>query len=1002
MKLVYAEKPSVGREYAEVLGAISKHDGYFEGNGWIVTWGFGHLVELEEPDFYLDESVRSNRWTKEQLPIIPDSFTFRAREDVKKQLTTIRNLARRSDVEFLVNGADAGREGEAIFRYVYNFLNLGKPTRRLWTSSLTHTALKSAFADLKPSKDYDNLFEAAIRRNEADWLVGMNATRALTISAGSGQTLSLGRVQTPTLCMICERYLQFKNFKSVPYYTVRVGLKTKGEDVFFVNIPEKFDTKEAAESYMSKLPNSWTVEKRIESEVVDSSPLPFNIDDVQIKANQKFGMKAQQTLNCVQALYEAKMVTYPRTGSRYLAEDMKESVAESIRNLAVLGYSEKFVDACSKINPGTQNETMYDNSELSDHHAIIPTFENIKTREEEFKGMSNSSTSAQDLKRIYDLICKQIVMAAMPDCLKKKITYKFMLGDDEVSVSGLSITREGWRAVCSKDEEDEDEKNAEENQKLPSMQQGDICTLAQGNVNEKHTTPEPLLTEASLLKFMEGAGKLIKEDKSLKAAIKKCGIGTPATRAAAIEVLFDRKYINREGKKLVPTDRGLDLYTVIKGEDIAKVEMTAEWESKLQQIECGKYSASEFLDEIKDYTKDIVEALINVDAESIRRNVVAPVAECPICHGGVYERDKYFICSQRKKDDPNSCRFFINKDFIPYKDGKAVHLKKKDLFNLIALKETSEYQVEVKPGEVKAKKFIYDTVEKRVKYVMPMRKDTGLVCPKCGGRIIETDKTFKCENNNYLKEDSCPICVFKDTKMGVTLGIDNIHALLSGEQLSNVKLKIRNGVVYEGALYYDFDSYGIKRVSQRRETGLVCPKCGGKILETDMFYKCENSIYGDSDSCNIYIFKDQGMVLSFEIVKTLLEGRTTDYYTLSGKNGEYRRSLRFDFNEGKVVKIAPEKKIEQTGLKCPKCGGPVVLEDSRKYVCSKSECDFTVWSSRGEVDITIDILKKIIENGESDLIKGFKGSKGTFSAKLKFEDPKTGNYKIAYDFGNKK
>ena len=998
MKLVYAEKPSVGRDYAKVLGATSEHDGYYEGNGWIVTWGFGHLVELEEPDYYLDEKLRG-QWKKEQLPIIPEDFIFTTRKDVAKQLTTIRNLAKRQDVEFLVNGADAGREGEAIFRYVYNYLNLKKETKRLWTSSLTQTALTKAFADLKPSKEYDNLFGAAISRNEADWLVGMNATRALTISAGIGEPLSLGRVQTPTLCMICERYLQFKNFKPVPYWVVKVLIGTSNGETFNVTVPKKFETKEQAEAYMAQLPSAWQVMKRTESEVVDKAPLPFNIDDVQIKANQKYGMKAQQTLDCVQALYEAKMVTYPRTGSRYLAEDMKESVAENISKLADLAYSDKFSAACKGINPGTQNEAMYDNSELSDHHAIIPTFENIKKSEAEFKEIAGKGVSADHLKKVYDLICKQIVMAAMPNCLKKKITYKFMIGEDEINASGMTIQREGWRAVCGKDDEVENE--SEENQKLPELREGDICNMQDCNLLEKQTTPEPILTEASLLKLMEGAGRLIKDDKNLKLAIKKCGIGTPATRASAIETLFKREYIKSEGKKLIPTDKGLDLYNVVRGEDIAKVEMTAEWESKLQQVEEGRYSADAFLDEIKDYTKEIVDSLLNIDGDSIRKNVPAPVCECPLCHSAVYERDKFYVCSQRKKDDPDSCRFFLNKDFIPYRDAKPVHLKKKDLLALMALKETSEYQVEVKPGEIKAKKFAYNVEEKRIKYVMPMRRETNMVCPKCGGKIVETDKTYKCENNNYLKEDSCPICIFKDTKMGYTLTETDVAALLKGDKLEKLKLTSKSGSKYEGTLYYDFDKNSVKRYMPRKETGIKCPVCGGEILETDMLFKCENSIYGQPDSCKVSMFKDQGVILTTEIVKTLLEGKTTEFLTLTGKTGTYQRALKFDLKEGKMTKIAPEKKVEQTGLKCPKCGGNIVIEDGKKYVCDKG-CGFLNWKQKAGVDVTTEMLSIILEKGTTDVIKGFNGKNGSFSAKLKFGETEETKYTIEFEFVNDK
>lgn len=1002
MKLVLAEKPSVGREFAKILGASKSYDGYMEGNDWIVTWGFGHLVELEEPDFYLSEDLKG-KWRKEQLPMLVDDFVFRTKADpgAKKQLNTIKNLFRRTDVEFLVNGTDAGREGEAIFRYIYNFLGIKKPVKRLWTSSLTDTALREAFSSLKNSADYDNLFTAALCRNEADWLVGMNATRAMTIAAGIGEPLSIGRVQTPTMAMICERYEQFKNFKPTPYYIVKLDFITGSGENLTVLLPEKFNERDKAEEFMNSLPKHWSVLQKEEKEVKEKAPLPFCIDDVQIKANQLYAMKAQQTLDCVQALYEAKMVTYPRTGSRFLGEDMIEPVGSSISKLSILDYSTKFVEACGQISSSNINKAMFDSTKLTDHHAIIPTFENIKTKVEEFGSIASKSTSAEDLKRVYDLIVKQIVMASMPVCIKNKLTYKLVGGDVEASVSGFTIKSEGWRSVLGKDIT-EDEKE-EENQKLPAMNEGDSCEIAAKQVENKETTPEPILTEATLLKLMEGAGKLIDaENKDLKKAIKDCGIGTPATRAAAIETLFQRHYVKSEGKKLIPTDKGLDFYHVVKNEDVAKVEMTAEWEQKLKMIEDGSYSSKVFMDEIIDYTKEIVESLLEVNGDAIRKNVPVTVGQCPLCGGNVIETDKFYICQNRKKDNPESCRFFINKNFVPYKDGKPVKLKKKDCINLISLKETSEYQVEVKPGEVKTKKFRYDTEEKRVKYVVPKRTETAVICPSCGGKIIETDKQFKCENNNYLQEDSCPICLFKDTKMGLTLTEKMVATLLAGGKLEKVKLTSKSGTKYEGTLYYDFEKKGIRRFSEQKETGLICPKCGGKIIETERNFHCENNTYGDESSCPISIYKDQGTILSVELVKILLEGKTTDFIGLKGKYGDYDCALRYNFDTNKVEKISPEKPQKEkkdTGLTC-KCGGRIFLEDNKLYKCENYKfndakaCQFSIFRSIASKEITIEILKELLEKGETDKLEGFKNKNGKdYSAKLVLR-----NNKIEFKF----
>lgn len=1000
MKLVLAEKPSVGKEFAKILGADKTHDGYMEGNDWVVTWGFGHLIELEDPDFYLEEEKRG-KWKREQLPILVDEFVFRVKTTVnktthkteidagvKKQLNTIRNLVRRTDIEYLVNGTDAGREGEAIFRYIYNFLGITKPVKRLWTSSLTETALREAFGNLKDSSDYDNLFSAALCRNEADWLVGMNATRAMTIAAGIGEPLSVGRVQTPTMAMICERYEQFKNFKPTPYYVVKLEFTCANGEKFNVSLPEKFEERSKAEEYIKTLPQLWTVSQKEEKEVKEKAPLPFCIDDVQIRANQLYGMKAQLTLDCVQSLYEAKMVTYPRTGSRYLGEDMITLVGDSVSKLSQLGYSLKFVEACGQITSTNINRAMFDSSKLTDHHAIIPTFENLKSKVEEFSSLASRGISAEDLKRVYDLIVKQLVMASMPVCIKNKLTYTLRGGETEVSVSGFTIKSEGWRSILGK-EVNEDEKE-EDNQKLPSLKEGDSCEIANLAIDNKETTPEPLLTEATLLKLMEGAGKLIDtENKDLKKAIKDCGIGTPATRAAAIETLFQRQYVRSEGKKLIPTDKGLDFYHVVKNEDVAKVEMTAEWEQKLKMIEEGSYSSKVFMDEITDYTKDIVDSLLEVDGDAIRKNAPVTAGKCPLCGGDVIEKEKFFICQNRKKDDPESCRFFINKSFLPYKDAKALKLKKKDCLNLINLKETSEYQVEVKPGEVKSKKFRYDTEEKRVKYVVPKRTETAIVCPKCGGKIIETDKQFKCENNNYLEENSCPICLFKDTKMGITLTEKMVTVLLSGQKLEKVNLTAKSGTKYEGTLYYDFEKNGIRRYSELKDTGIVCPKCGGKIIETERNFHCENNTYGDDTSCPISFYKDQGTILTVGLVKTLLEGKITDFIELKGRYGEYKCALKYNPDTNKIEKVFPEKQQKETGLICPMCGGHILLEDNKRYRCERykyndpNACQFSTLSTIASKEITAEILKELLDKGETDKLDGFKSKGGKdFQAKL--------------------
>lgn len=986
MKLVYAEKPSVGKEYARILGASKSYEGYMEGNDWVVTWGFGHLIELEEPDFYLAEELKG-KWRKEQLPIVPEEFVFRVKNDsgVKKQLNIIKNLARRSDIDTIVNGTDAGREGEAIFRYVFNYLGVKKRVQRLWTSSLTDEALQKAFNDLKESSEFDSMYEAALCRNEADWLVGMNASRSISIA--TSKPLSLGRVQTPTLAMICKRYTDNKTFVSKPYFIIKVVLNTPNNSTIVVNIPEQFDDKAKAEAYLNNIPTEWTISDKKEEEISEKAPLPFDITSLQVEANKRYGMKAEKTLNTVQSLYQSKMVTYPRTGSRYLAEDMVTPVGEGVSKLAELNYSEKFNEACKALNPQNINQASFNTSKLTDHHAIIPTFINLRNEIDEFshiekeKGVSN-----EDCKHIYDLIVKQLVMSLLPKCVKNKLTYEFNVNGNKLHVSGFTIKSEGWR--CIKDEyKEEDSEDSEDNQKLPNLEIGDVCEVGQKSVLDKKTKADPLLTEATLLKLMEGAGKLLdEENKDLREAIKECGLGTPATRAAAIETLFEKKYVSLEGKKLVPTELGLHLYEIIKHEDIAKVELTAEWENKLQQIDDGKYSASAFIDEIEEYTQELTDTLIQINGEEFRNNAAKVVAKCPLCGGNVVEKDKSYSCVNHKKGEESTCEFWINKTF------SGVPLKKKDCLKLINLEISSEYMLPLKDGTKKAKKLQYNLEQKRVTFVAPTRIETSITCPKCGGKIIETEKQYKCENNNYLQEGSCPISIFKDTKMGLTLTEKMVETLLTGKKLEKVKLTAKNGTKYEGTLYYDFEKNGVIRYSEQKETNLVCPKCGGKIIETDRMFKCENYLYGNDDSCQLAIFKEQGTTFDEGIIKILLEGGKTDFIELIGKNGKYKARLSYNSDENKIIKEYPPKQTKETTCKCPVCGCKI-LETENGYNCEKykfnvkGSCSFSIYKNPG-ILITEDLLKILVSGEQTDLLELKKKDGSTYKAYLRYDKSK--------------
>ena len=618
MKTIIAEKPSVAREIARIVGATKRQDGYFEGSVYAVTWAFGHLVQLAMPDGY---GIRG--FVRDNLPVIPDTFTLIPRQvktekgykpdsSVVSQIKTITRLFNQSDQ--IIVATDAGREGELIFRYLYHYIGCTTPFVRLWINSLTDKAIREGLRNLEAGSKYDNLYLAAKARSESDWLVGINGTQALSIAAGHG-TYSVGRVQTPTLAMVCARYWENRRFTVEPFWQLHFAADAgEGETVKFSS-SEKWKAKEPATGLYNKVKEAGTatVTKAERKEKVEDTPLLYDLTTLQKEANAKHGFTAEQTLEIAQKLYEKKLITYPRTGSRYIPEDV---FVEIPKLLAFIGNLPEWEGKVTpKVKPTRRS---VDDSKVTDHHALLVT------------GEKPLFLSKED-NIIYQMIAGRMIEAFSEKCVKDTATVTAVCAGVEFVAKGSIIRQAGWRAVYGK--ENSEEGNNQEEVTIPGWQEGDTLALKGTSITEGKTKPKPLHTEATLLSAMETAGKEI-EDDTLRQAMKDCGIGTPATRAAIIETLFKRGYMERCKKSLVPTEKGLALYSVVKAMRIADVAMTGEWEKELARIERGELSADDFRREIEAYTKEITSELLSCDKLFSHKGTGC---KCPKCGTGTMQ-----------------------------------------------------------------------------------------------------------------------------------------------------------------------------------------------------------------------------------------------------------------------------------------------------------------------------------------------------------------------------
>lgn len=625
MKLVLAEKPSVAQSIAKVLGAAKREDGYLEGNGYVVSWCVGHLVELAQPEVY---DAKYSKWAYADLPIFPMDWQYEVSAGTKKQFGILKKLMAREDVASLVCATDAGREGELIFRLVYHKAGCRKPFERLWISSMEDVAIKEGFENLRSGTEYDALYEAALCRERADWIVGINATRLF--STLYGQTLNVGRVMTPTLAMAVMREAAISAFKPELFYTVQIGLDG------FTAASERFKTKAAAEAVKQSCSVA-IVQKAECKEKTEKPPALYDLTSLQREANRVLGYTAQQTLDYTQNLYEKKLVTYPRTDSRFLTEDMAHSLTDLVK-LAFHTFPVEDVD-----NIPVHAEQVVNNKKVTDHHAIIPTRELQKC---------NLSELPKGELAILQLISNRLCVAVGDPHRYAETVIELDCGGTVFSTKGKTVVQDGWKALVQKNDSTKSDENV---QTLPSVSVGDEMTVSGTEIKEGKTSPPKHFTEDTLLSAMETAGADEMPDE-----VERKGLGTPATRAGIIEKLVRIGFLERKGDKktkhLIPTHKGTALVTVMP-EQIQSPSMTADWEEKLLLIEKGEYASEDFMDEIKDVIAGLIQNYEVIrDSEVMMSKEANSIGKCPLCGSAVEDKAKAFFCSNR------ACKFALWKN----------------------------------------------------------------------------------------------------------------------------------------------------------------------------------------------------------------------------------------------------------------------------------------------------------------------------------------------------
>lgn len=770
MKVCIAEKPSVAREIAAILGANARKDGYFEGNGYQVTWTFGHFCTLKEPNDYDD---KWKWWNLHSLPIIPPEHGIKLikNDGVAKQFGVIEQLVQAC--EEVINCGDAGQEGELIQRWVLEKAACNKPVKRLWISSLTDEAIREGFNDLRAAEDFDRLFLAGKSRAIGDWLLGMNATRLYTLKYGNNKgVLSIGRVQTPTLAMIVRRQLEIENFKPEPYWE----LKTVYRETTFSATSGRFLVKEDAEKALEAIKvNPFTITSFTKKKGKEHPPRLFDLTSLQVEANKKFAASADETLRATQNLYEKKLVTYPRTDSAYLSDDLYPKIPGILKRLQPYQkYTEPLLGAKLR-----KSKKIFDDKKVTDHHAIIPT--------------GNYPSGLNDLeKRIYDTITRRFLAAFYPDCEVSNTTVLGETSEIEFKATGKQILSPGWRVLYQKKEQTD----KGDDQIMPAFEKGESGPH-EPDLQEKMTSPPKYYTEASLLRAMETAGKQVDDDE-LRDLMKENGIGRPSTRAAVIETLFKRKYIRKERKNLIATLTGVQLIQTIENELLKSAELTGQWERKLRQIEQGDYEMDTFMQEMESMVSGMVSDVLSRPAKTIRilteeelaarlkkKEELEKAPSCPKCEEGkVLAGKTAYGCNQWKK----GCNFRVRFEY----GGKKINEK-----NMRALVMKGKTPL-IKGFKVEGKKVDgYLLLKDESKIGFEELVEEAPTCPTCEqGTIIEGKSAHGC---SQWKEG----CRFKVPKeyMGKKLTDNQLKQLLKKGKTNKIKGFIQlDGTKVDGKL----------------------------------------------------------------------------------------------------------------------------------------------------------------------------------------------------------
>jgi DNA topoisomerase-3 len=718
--LIITEKPSVAKDIAKILGNFDKEENKLVSKDYIITWAYGHLLELAEPHDY-NSSYKF--WTLSNLPIIPENFKLKPIKKSEKQLENIIEVIKSPLVSKIINACDAGREGELIFRDIYEYSGVKKPSLRLWLSSFVKEAVLEAFDNLKDESIYDNLAKAAKCRAEADWLVGINATRA--VSRRCGDLYSIGRVQTPTLSILVEREMEIRNFKKRIYYELEALFKAKSVEYKGkwlnkrkkVENPYELPGKEDGEKLKKELIGKEGKVKEVKiKEVHEQHPLLYDLTELQRDANKNFAFTASKTLNIAQTLYEErKLITYPRTDSRYLPKSMLTEISKVLETLSNVSEYKEFAQK-SKTRLNSLSNRVINDSKVTDHFAIIPTRE-----------FPDFQKLKQDERKIYDLIVKRFLCVFYENAsYSETVVITDVMGNLFESKEKVLVVP-GFKEVY----------NEKVRQViLGKLKENDPVKVKEAELKEDETKPKPRYTDATLLSAMQGAGKLI-EDESSREAIKDKGIGTPATRAQIIERLIEVSYVEREGKNLKPTDKGIYLISLLNGiplYELSKPELTGEWEKKLLEIEEGKFSNEEFMKEIINFTKEIIEKVKKVDLNSL---LGEKIGICPICGGEVVEEIRAYSCKNEK------CSFKIFKKIV------NANISKEEAILLLNNKRTVEpIQFKSKEGKIfKAYLVVKDDGSVGLEFInnneiinlKPLGK-----CPKCGSDIVEKTGFYGC------------------------------------------------------------------------------------------------------------------------------------------------------------------------------------------------------------------------------------------------------------------